>query len=186
MRKVFITCLLLVLWNLSVPIPVYPEEFSGQVISVIDGDTIEVMHLGKPESVRLHGVDCPELGQPYGERAKQYTITHTLRKMVTVIVDETDEQGRTVGQVILPDMSNLNLVILSAGLGWWHGADDPEDQVLKDVQKSARAAGRGLWSQPDPVPPWEWRGAARTPRPERPGQTVPAELPPPAPDRQGQ
>lgn len=186
MRKCLATSLLFVLWNLAVTTPVYPEEFSGQVIDVVDGDTIEVMHLGKPERVRLHGVDCPELGQPYGKRAKQYTTTHTLRKMITVIVDETDEQGRTVGQVILPDMSNLNLVILSAGLGWWHGADDPEDQILKDVQRSARSAGRGLWSDPAPVPPWEWRGRPAKPVPSQPVQPATTGAQTPALDEAGQ
>ncbi|UCF88417.1 MAG: thermonuclease family protein, partial [bacterium] len=106
--------------------------------------------------------------------------------MITVIVDETDEQGRTVGQVILPDMSNLNLVILSAGLGWWHGADDPEDQILKDVQSSARSAGRGLWSDPDPVPPWQWRSRPAKPVPSQPVQPAITESLTPALDEAGQ
>jgi hypothetical protein len=46
-------------------------DFSGQVISVLDGDTIEVLHNQHPERIRLSGIDCPEKDQAYGTRAKQ-------------------------------------------------------------------------------------------------------------------
>ena len=163
MRKTFITFLNLILLILLVCLPASAEDFTGQVVGVIDGDTIEVMHLGKAERVRLHGVDCPEMGQPFGKRARQYTSTHTLRKTVTIIVDNTDKSGQTVGQVILPDMSNLNIVLISAGLAWWHETYAPEDKILMDVQKSAKIAKRGLWADPDPIPPWEWKNVAEKP-----------------------
>ena len=46
-------------------------DFTGPVISVLDGDTIEVLHNTQPERVRLSGIDCPEKGQAFGNRAKQ-------------------------------------------------------------------------------------------------------------------
>ena len=168
MRQAFIISLILSLLILSVCSLAFAEEFSGQVVGIIDGDTIEVMHLGKAERVRLHGVDCPEIGQPYGERARKYTSTHTLRKIVTVIIDDKDKDGQTVGQVILPDMSNLNIVLISAGLAWWHETFAPEDKILMDVQESAKAAERGLWADPDPIPPWEWRSEASEPQGHQP------------------
>jgi micrococcal nuclease len=149
--------LITILLVLLIHFPASAEEYSGEVVGVIDGNTIEVMHLGKAERVRLHGVCCPRLDQPYGKRARQYTTTHTLGKTVRVIVHDVDEEGRTIGQVILPDMSNLNIVLVSGGLAWWHEGWAPEGQFLGDVQRSARAAGRGLWADPDPVPPWEWQ-----------------------------
>ena len=33
-------------------------DFSGPVISVLDGDTIEVLHNQRPERIRLSGIDC--------------------------------------------------------------------------------------------------------------------------------
>jgi micrococcal nuclease len=41
------------------------------VVSVLDGDTLEVLHNQRPERIRLNGIDCPEKGQAYGKRAKQ-------------------------------------------------------------------------------------------------------------------
>jgi endonuclease YncB( thermonuclease family) len=34
-------------------------DFTGPVVSVLDGDTIEVLHNTKPERVRLSGIECP-------------------------------------------------------------------------------------------------------------------------------
>ena len=156
MRKALTTSLILSVLTLSICLPVSAEEFSGKVVGIIDGDTIDVMHLGKAERIRLHGVDCPEIDQPFGKDAKQYTYTHTFRKTVKVIVHDTDNYGHTVGQVVLPDMSNLNLVLVSAGLAWWYAKHAPEDDFLNDVQENAKAAKRGLWADPNPLPPWEW------------------------------
>jgi len=46
-------------------------DFTGRVVGVSDGDTITVLHNGKGERIRLHGIDCPEKRQAFGNRAKQ-------------------------------------------------------------------------------------------------------------------
>ena len=51
--------------------PAFVADFSGPVVSVLDGDTLEVLHNRHPERIRLSGIDCPENGQAYGTRAKQ-------------------------------------------------------------------------------------------------------------------
>ena len=48
-------------------------DFTAPVVSVLDGDTIEVLHNNKAERIRLNGIDCPEKGQAYGQRAKHAT-----------------------------------------------------------------------------------------------------------------
>src|SRR5690348_692614 len=78
-------------------------DFSGRVVGVTDGDTIKVLHNGKAEKIRLYGIDCPEKGQPFGTRAKQFTLATVFEKEVTVQVKDTDKYGRTVADVMLPD-----------------------------------------------------------------------------------
>ena len=46
-------------------------SFTGPVVSILDGDTIEVLHNNRAERIRLSGIDCPEKGQAFGKRAKQ-------------------------------------------------------------------------------------------------------------------
>ena len=42
--------------------PAFAAGFTGAVVSVLDGDTIEVLHNQRPERIRLNGIDCPENG----------------------------------------------------------------------------------------------------------------------------
>jgi len=49
-------------------------DFTGPVVSVLDGDTLEVLHNNHPERIRLSGIDCPEKGQAFGQRAKHMTF----------------------------------------------------------------------------------------------------------------
>src|SRR5437773_3020072 len=83
-------------------------DFSGRVVGVSDGDTITVMHNGRGEKIRLHGIDCPEKRQAFGTKAKQFTSEHAFGKNVTIKVKDTDRYGRTVGEVTLPDGKSLN------------------------------------------------------------------------------
>jgi micrococcal nuclease len=46
------------------------DDFSGRVVSIIDGDTIGVMRNGREVRIRLEGIDCPENGQDFTTRAK--------------------------------------------------------------------------------------------------------------------
>ncbi len=61
------------------------------------------MHSGKGERIRLHGIDCPEKRQAFGNRAKQFTSNLVFAKTVTVQALDRDRYGRTVGEVLLPD-----------------------------------------------------------------------------------
>jgi endonuclease YncB( thermonuclease family) len=51
--------------------PLATSDFTGSVVGIIDGDTIEVLHNRHLERIRLSGIDCPEKDQVYGTRAKQ-------------------------------------------------------------------------------------------------------------------
>src|SRR5256886_10073124 len=82
--------------------PTLPSiHFTGKVVGVSDGDTISVMHNGKAERIRLSGIDCPEKGQAFGQRAKQFTSALVFGKDVTVQVLGHDKYGRTIGEVTL-------------------------------------------------------------------------------------
>lgn len=59
-------------------------DFTGPVVSVLNGDTIEVLNGHHAERVRLSGIDCPEKGQAYGTRAKQAASELVFGKEVTL------------------------------------------------------------------------------------------------------
>ncbi len=134
-------------------------EFTGRVVGVSDGDTITVLHNGKGERIRLHGIDCPEKRQAFGKRAKQLTSNLVFGKTVTVQAVDRHRYGRTVAEVLLPDGRSLNRELVKAGFAWWYWRYAPDDETLAQLEREAREAKRGLWVDPNPVSPWEWRTA---------------------------
>jgi len=139
------------------------QTFTGKVVGVSDGDTITVMHQGRGEKVRLAGIDCPEKKQAFGTRAKQFTSDASFGKFVTVKVETIDRYGRTVGEVILPDGKILNRELVSVGFAWWY-RQYSNDESLGQLEVEARTAKRGLWVEPNPIPPWEFRKLQRAVR----------------------
>ena len=140
------------------------KSFTGKVTRVIDGDTIEVLYTevckGKkvyiPFRIRLQGIDCPERGQAFGRKAKQFVSRLCFGKQVKVIEHGQDRYRRTLGSVILPGGKNLNRELVKAGLAWWYRRYS-NDQVLMKLEDQARRERRGLWQDKNPIPPWEYR-----------------------------
>jgi micrococcal nuclease len=127
------------------------EEFTGKVVGVADGDTITVLRDRTPIKVRLHGIDCPERGQDFGSQAKAFTAKLVFGQVVKVVPRNTDRYGRTVAEVLLGDGRILNHELVKAGLAWWYRKYAPDDRALAQLEAEARAANRGLWSQPKPT-----------------------------------
>lgn len=154
--------------------------FTGQVVKITDGDTIQVIHHDRAEKVRLADIDCPERGQPFGTKAKRFVVDLAAGKVVEVEVRTTDRYGRTVGEVFLPDGRSLNRELVKAGLAWWY-RQYSKDVSLGKLETAARKAKRGLWVDPAPIAPWEWRRnktETKKPRPEDRGFKRPSKYPP--------
>src|SRR5688572_17280023 len=92
---------------LAIGVPGIAADLEGKVISVLDGDTIEVLHDKKPERIRLYGIDCPEKGQAFGKKAKEATSTLLFGKEVRIESHGRDKHHRTLGTVFESDM-NVN------------------------------------------------------------------------------
>ncbi len=136
------------------------NAFTGKVVKVTDGDTLEVMHNGRAEKVRLAGIDCPENGQPYGQAARRFALELVAQKIVRIEVETTDRYGRTVGEVFLNNGTSLNRELVRNGHAWWYRRYSSETS-LGQLEDAARQARRGLWQEPDPVAPWDWRRGKR-------------------------
>jgi endonuclease YncB( thermonuclease family) len=156
-----------VVWLLLILLPAlgHAEQFTGKVVGISDGDTLNVLREGKAVKVRLYGIDTPERAQAFGTRAQQFTSELAFGNEVTVVVRDTDRFGRVVGEVRLPepDGRNLNQELVKAGMAWWYKHYAPNDTTLAQLEADARAAQRGLWAEAHPVPPWAWRRGERAP-----------------------
>ena len=129
----------------------------GRVIAIQDGDTITILVNRSQVRIRLHGIDCPERGQPYSRQAKEFTADAVFGKTVTARVMDIDRYGRVVAEVFLPDGRSLNREIVRAGFAWWYRKYAPNDRQLERLEAEAKQARRGQWADAIPSPPWLWR-----------------------------
>lgn len=134
--------------------------FEGKVVGVSDGDSLTVLDGTTQVRVRLHGIDCPERGQAFGAAARRLTSSLAFGKTVTVRPRGKDRYARVLAEVVLPDGRTLNRELVAAGMAW-HYARYSDDETLAKLERQARKARLGIWSEPDPVPPWSYRAAER-------------------------
>jgi micrococcal nuclease len=131
------------------------ETYIGKCVGVHDGDTISVTKAGRAVKIRLEGIDCPELGQDFGTRAKVFTSGMVFGKDVQVNELYRDQYGRMVCRVLVAN-HDVSLELVKVGLAW-HYKRYSSDPVLAEAEAEARRLKKGLWSMPNPIPAWEYR-----------------------------
>jgi micrococcal nuclease len=136
------------------------DRLTGTVVSVHDGDTITLLQGKTQYKIRLDGIDCPELGQAFGNNARQFTSDMVFQKKVNVYYSSKDRYRRYLGTVMDREGKNLNRELLKAGLAW-HYKHYSDDVILAGLESKARRAKLGLWADPGAIPPWEFREQAR-------------------------
>lgn len=134
----------------------------GKVINVHDGDTVTVLDAnGKKFHIRLQGIDAPELKQETGAESQKNLERMVMGKQVTIVWTKVDKYRRTVGTIML-DGKDMNIEQVRAGLAWhfkkYEDEQEPKDRVTyAKAEADARAAKSGLWQNPNPTPPGDYR-----------------------------
>jgi endonuclease YncB( thermonuclease family) len=136
-------------------------DFTGVVVAVLDGDTVDVLVDRAPVRVRLAEIDAPEKAQEFGTRSKQTLAAATFRQLVMVKTTGLDRYGRTIG-TILVDGQSVNRMMVAQGMAWAY-RKYLVDRSLLDVEAAARSDRVGLWVDSNPTAPWEWREKKRNP-----------------------
>lgn len=145
---------------LALPSPAMAgKEFVARVIAVHEGDRLTIHHQGRKDTVYLRHVDCPELKQPYGKQAKHATAAYIGNREVVVRDLAKDRHGRMTAEIVLGDGRLIAHELVGEGLAWVQPGGSP-DQTLKEMEELAKASGKGLWSEPNPIPPWKWKSTS--------------------------
>lgn len=138
-------------------LPGAAEILEGRVVGVHDGDTVTLLMAGNQQVIiRLAQIDAPESdGQAFGQQSKQSLSGMVFNKNIRVEKDTIDKYGRTVGTIFV-DGLDANRAQIKRGMAWAY-RKYLHDQSLLQVEDEARRAKVGLWSDPNPIPPWEYR-----------------------------
>lgn len=131
-------------------------QLCGKVVDVHDGDTFTLLAKGNRKvKIRLHGIDCPELKQDFGDKAQACASNLLMGKQLCVDSTDADRYGRIVAIVKTPWGRNVNKVLLRRGLAWHYKKYD-NNPKWANIENKARKHKRGLWQQRH-VAPWVWR-----------------------------
>ena len=136
------------------------HDIVGRVIGVSDGDTITLLVAREQIKIRLADIDAPESRQPFGTRSKQSLSEICYNKSATAEPVSKDRYGRTVARLVCGP-TDANAEQVRRGMAWVFDRYARPDSALYALQTRARTDGRGLWSDPHPIPPWEWRARER-------------------------
>lgn len=142
---------------LVVPLCATARDAVGRVTGVADGDTFYVMLDGKSTRVRLAQVDAPEKKQAFGRVSEQSLRELVAKKDVALSWSEIDQYGRPIVRVKVGSI-DVNAAQVERGMAWVYRAF-AHDPKLIQLEGAAKVAKRGLWSDTQPVPPWDWRRA---------------------------
>lgn len=155
---------------LLISLPAF-ANITGVVVGIADGDSVTVLDADNNQhKVRVAGIDAPEKAQPFGKTAKERLGTLVFGKNVRLEGDKRDRYGRIVANVWVspqdcqrcPMTLDAGLALVTSGLAW-HYKTYQNEQSLDDreryafTENEARSKRAGLWSDADPIPPWNWR-----------------------------
>lgn len=146
-----------------------------KVVRITDGDTIVVLDSNQLEHrVRLAGIDAPEKSQAFGDRSRKNLASLVAGKEVKIEWSKEDKYGRFVALVLVPrpvacdppicrsNYVDANLSQVAAGFAWHYKEYEQEQTAQQrrdysEAELAAKGAQVGLWTDPHPTPPWDFR-----------------------------
>jgi endonuclease YncB( thermonuclease family) len=139
------------------------DTITGKVVSVADGDTVTILdEQHQQHRIRFAQIDAPETAhgknkpaQAFGEKSKQSMADMVFGKIVKADCATTDRYGRSVCKVFV-DGLDTNLEQVKRGMAMVY-RQYAHDVAYYRAEDEAKAAHRGVWSETNPTPPWQWR-----------------------------
>ena len=135
------------------------------ILSIGDGDTIRVLHVGKALTVRLACIDAPESAQaPYGQQARTYLQQRLpIGREVSLDIKTSDRYGRSVAEVISEININLALVEDGKAFAYRQYLGGCDAKAYLEAEERASRARLGVWQVKGGITrPWDFRRGRRS------------------------
>jgi len=138
------------------------EAIEGMIVGVSDGDTVTLLTAQRQQvKIRVQGIDAPEKSQAFGTVSRQSMAKMVFQKNVQAQCSSTDRYGRKICVIYLNGV-DAGLQLVSQGLAW-HYKQYAKEQSPRDratyayAEENARAQRAGLWTEQNPISPWDFR-----------------------------
>lgn len=140
----------------AMALPAKASPLAMRVVGVMDGDTVEVSDRQRSSfRCRLYGIDAPESGQPFGQAAKSALSDAVYGKDVSITITGEDRYERKICKIGYAGY-DINVGMVRTGYAWVYRAYT-KDPAYYRAEEEAKAERAGLWRDPNPTAPWEWR-----------------------------
>lgn len=131
-----------------------------KILKVKDGDTFDYLDCnGDIHTVRMAGIDTPEKGQPFANKAKEKLSSLLHSGNITMLRTGSGNHHRLAMEVFV-DGTDVNLELVKCGLAWREPRFDKSGKYIQ-AEADAKKAKLGLWSDPSSIAPWEYRSMKR-------------------------
>jgi endonuclease YncB( thermonuclease family) len=168
-------------------IPTNTTRETGEIVGIIDGDTVEAVINGQQVVVQYIGIEAVQMGELYGGMATYENQSLTLGQIATFIADktDTDEEGALLRYVLVYDtFVNYQLVRLGAAFDRSKYPNIACAKTIKLAQISAEYYQVGFWTPPTALPtgsPTSTPTGSVTSTPKRSATPTPTRSPTPTP-----
>lgn len=130
------------------------------VIGVTDGDTLKVLNTDKRQlTCRLYGIDAPEKTQAFGQASKTALSTMTFKQIVEIDITGRDRYNRAICKIKVGAL-DVNKELVAKGMAWMYRryTSDPAYHLAEEAARTDRL---GIWIDPHPISPWEYRQVSK-------------------------
>jgi micrococcal nuclease len=139
------------------PVAAFAGKFQAVVSHITDGDTVWVRPAGggPPQSVRIEGIDAPEICQSFGPQAREALASRLLHQRVTLITRGEDDYRRTIAHIRV-HREDVGRWMVSHGYAWsYRFRRNPGPYAHEEG--IARSNRLGLWREASPETPRDFR-----------------------------
>ena len=140
----------------------HAATLQAKVTEVQSGNTIIVSNINRPLKVRLKGIAPPEAGQPFSDAAREHLRSLVMDK--AVFVEYSDFSDGYLQAKVSLNQIDISSQMLRDGVAWYDRSSDyalneADRRLYAQCEEAARTEKRGLWSDQQPISPWEFRRA---------------------------
>lgn len=131
-----------------IPYPVpeqFPTEIQGELYRVWMGNELQIKSGIRTAYILLQGVDNPDRDDVTEAQAVAHLQKLLKSEAIRVVVQQTDQRKRMIGQVYCGNV-NVNLAMIESGWGRFDGTEFSDSEAFKSAHEQAESAGLGMWA----------------------------------------